>query len=382
VEFGLTEEQRDIQRLARDFARERIAPRAREWDRGEVVPLDLFAELRELDLWGVCIPEEYGGAGADYLSFILVLEELSRADAGVGVAVAVNTSLVALPVLEFGTEEQKRAWVPRLASGEVLGAYALTEPGSGSDAASIVTSACRKGGGYVLNGSKQFITNAGVAGLFVIMARTGPPGSGAKGVTAFLVEAAAEGLSLGREEEKLGLHSSSTRSVVLEDVWVPESARLGEEGEGFAIAMKTLDGGRIGIAAQAVGITQAALDTALAYAKQRHQFGQVIADFQAIQWKLADMDRDLDAARLLTYRAAWLKMNGRPVTAAGAKAKLFASEAARRHTAEAVQILGGYGYTKEFAAERYYRDAKITEIYEGTSEIQRLVIARELLRDR
>ena len=207
MEFGLTEEQRDIQRLARDFARERIAPRAREWDRGEVVPLDLFAELRELDLWGVCIPEEYGGAGADYLSFILVLEELSRADAGVGVAVAVNTSLVALPVLEFGTEEQKRAWVPRLASGEVLGAYALTEPGSGSDAASLVTSARRKGGGYVLNGSKQFITNAGVAGLFVVMARTGPPGSGAKGVTAFLVEATAKGLSLGREEEKLGLHA-------------------------------------------------------------------------------------------------------------------------------------------------------------------------------
>lgn len=382
MEFGLTEEQRDIQRLTRDFARERIMPRAREWDRGEAVPLDLFAELRELGLWGVCIPEEYGGAGADYLSFILVLEELSRADAGVGVAVAVNTSLAALPVLEFGTEEQKRTWVPRLASGEVLGAYALTEPGSGSDAASIVTSARREGGGYVLNGSKQFITNAGVAGLFVVMARTGPPGSGAKGVTAFLVEAAAKGLSLGREEEKLGLHSSSTRNLVLEDVWVPESARLGGEGEGFVIAMKTLDGGRIGIAAQAVGITQAALDTALAYAKQRHQFGQAIADFQAIQWKLADMDRDLDAARLLTYRAAWLKMNGRPVTAEGAKAKLFASEAARRHTAEAVQILGGYGYTKEFAAERYYRDAKITEIYEGTSEIQRLVIARELLRGR
>ncbi len=380
MEFGLTEEQRDIQRMTRDFARERIAPRAREWDREHVVPMDLLAELGELGLLGVCVPEEYGGAGADYLSFILVIEELSRADAGVGVAVAVNTSLATLPILEFGTQEQKQVWVSRLASGEVLGAYALTEPGSGSDAASIVTSARRDGDGYLLNGAKQFITNAGFAGLFVVMARTGPPGSGAQGVTAFLVDAATEGLALGREEEKLGLNSSSTRGLVLENVRVAESARLGAEGEGFVIAMKTLDGGRIGIAAQAIGIAQAGLDTALAYAGQRQQFGQLIADFQAIQWKLADMDKDIDAARLLTYRAAWLKMSGLPHTAEGAKAKLFASEMARRHTAEAVQVLGGYGYTKEFPVERYYRDAKITEIYEGTSEIQRLVIARELLK--
>ena len=380
MEFGLTEEQRDIQRMTRDFARERIAPRAREWDREHVVPMDLLAELGELGLLGVCVPEEYGGAGADYLSFILVIEELSRADAGVGVAVAVNTSLATLPILEFGTQEQKQVWVSRLASGEVLGAYALTEPGSGSDAASIVTSARRDGDGYLLNGAKQFITNAGFAGLFVVMARTGPPGSGAQGVTAFLVDAATEGLALGREEEKLGVNSSSTRGLVLENVRVAESARLGAEGEGFVIAMKTLDGGRIGIAAQAIGIAQAGLDTALAYAGQRQQFGQLIADFQAIQWKLADMDKDIDAARLLTYRAAWLKMSGLPHTAEGAKAKLFASEMARRHTAEAVQVLGGYGYTKEFPVERYYRDAKITEIYEGTSEIQRLVIARELLK--
>ncbi|MCZ7663622.1 MAG: acyl-CoA dehydrogenase family protein [Thermoleophilia bacterium] len=380
MEFGLTEEQRDIQTMTRDFARERIAPRAREWDREHVVPMDLLAELGELGLLGVCVPEEYGGAGADYLSFILVIEELSRADAGVGVAVAVNTSLATLPILEFGTQEQKQVWVSRLASGEVLGAYALTEPGSGSDAASIVTSARRDGDGYLLNGAKQFITNAGFAGLFVVMARTGPPGSGAQGVTAFLVDAATEGLALGREEEKLGLNSSSTRGLVLENVRVAESARLGAEGEGFVIAMKTLDGGRIGIAAQAIGIAQAGLDTALAYAGQRQQFGQLIADFQAIQWKLADMDKDIDAARLLTYRAAWLKMSGLPHTAEGAKAKLFASEMARRHTAEAVQVLGGYGYTKEFPVERYYRDAKITEIYEGTSEIQRLVIARELLK--
>lgn len=379
MEFGLSDEQRDIQRMTRDFADERLVSQAAQWDRDHGFPPEVLAELGELGLLGVCVAEEYGGAGADYLSFILVLEELSRADAGLGVTVAVNTSLGTIPILDFGTEEQKREWVPRLASGEVIGAYALTEPASGSDAASISTSARKDGAGYRLNGAKQFITNAGFAGLFVVMARTGTPDSGAGGITAFLVDAATEGLSLGREEEKLGLNSSSTRGLTLENVWVPDEARLGGEGEGFAIAMKTLDGGRIGIAAQAIGITQAALDVASAYALERRQFGQPIAEFQAIRWKLADMDKDLEAARLLTYKAAWLRMEGRPVTAAGARAKLFASEMARRHTAEAVQILGGYGYTKEFPVERFYRDAKITEIYEGTSEVQRIVISRELL---
>lgn len=379
MEFGLTDEQRDIQRMTRDFADERLVKQAAQWDRDHGFPPEVLAELGELGLLGVCVPEEYGGAGADYLSFILVLEELSRADAGLGVTVAVNTSLGTMPILDFGTEEQKREWVPRLASGEVIGAYALTEPASGSDAASITTSARKDGAGYRLNGAKQFITNAGFAGLFVVMARTGPPDSGAGGITAFLVDAAAEGLSLGREEEKLGLNSSSTRGLTLADVWVPDAARLGGEGEGFTIAMQTLDGGRIGIAAQAIGITQAAFEVATAYALERRQFGKPIAEFQAIRWKLADMDKDLEAARLLTYKAAWMRMDGRPVTVAGARAKLFASEMARRHSAEAVQILGGYGYTKEFPVERFYRDAKITEIYEGTSEVQRIVISRELL---
>lgn len=379
MEFGLTDEQRDIQRMTRDFADERLVSQAAQWDRDHGFPPEVLGELGELGLLGVCVSEEYGGAGADYLSFILVLEELSRADAGLGVTVAVNTSLGTIPILDFGTEEQKREWVPRLASGEVIGAYALTEPASGSDAASLSTSARKDGAGYRLNGAKQFITNAGFAGLFVVMARTGRPGSGAGGITAFLVDAATDGLSLGREEEKLGLNSSSTRALTLEDVWVPEEARLGSEGEGFTVAMKTLDGGRIGIAAQAIGITQAAFEVATAYALERRQFGRPIAEFQAIRWKLADMDKDLEAARLLTYKAAWLRMKGRPVTAAGARAKLFASEMARRHTAEAVQILGGYGYTKEFPVERFYRDAKITEIYEGTSEVQRIVISRELL---
>lgn len=325
------------------------------------------------------MPEEYGGAGADYLSFILVLEELSRGDAGLGVTVAVNTSLGTLPILEFGTESQKREWVPKLASGTVIGAYALTEPASGSDAASISLAARPDGDGYRLTGNKQFITNAGFAGLFVVMARTGPPGGGALGITAFLVPAGTEGLILGREEEKLGLNSSSTRGLTLDGAWVPESARLGAEGEGFSIAMNTLDGGRIGIAAQAIGIAQAAFEVASRYAVERRQFGQRIADFQAIRWKLADMDKDIEAARLLTYKAAWLRMNGHPTKVAGARAKLFASEMARKHTAEAVQILGGYGYTKEFPVERYYRDAKITEIYEGTSEVQRIVISRGLV---
>lgn len=377
--FQFTDEQRDIQRMTRQFAKERIAPLAREWDRQHTFPREMIRELGELGLLGVCIPNEYGGADADFLSYILVIEELSRADAGLGVTVAVQTSLATLPILTFGTEEQKQRWIPPLASGEVIGAYGLTEPSSGSDAAALLTSARRDGDGWVLNGRKQFITNAGHAGTFIAFARTDPTAPRAKGISAFIVDMSQEGVSVGREEEKLGLNSSSTCEVVLQDVRVQPAALLGEEGKGFAIALHTLDGGRIGIAAQAIGITQAALDVALGYARERIQFGRALSDFQATQWKLADMDKDLEAARLLTYKAAWLKMQNQPYTVPGAKAKLFASEMARRHTAETVQILGGYGYTKEFPAERYYRDAKITEIYEGTSEVQRMVISRALL---
>jgi alkylation response protein AidB-like acyl-CoA dehydrogenase len=326
---------------------------------------------------GACVPEEYGGAGADFPSYILVLEELSRADAGVGVTVAVHTSAATLPILSFGTDEQKSRFVPQLARGEHLGAFALTEAEAGSDAGALRTRADADGDGWTLNGTKQWITNARYAGTFLLFARTDPQTETARGVSAFILDA--EHVRVTRDEEKLGLNSSVTNDIVVEGARVGRDRLLHDENRGFRVAMATLDGGRIGIAAQALGIAQAAYDVAREYALQRRAFGHRIADFQAIQQKLADMSMEIDAARLLTYRAAWLKQQGRRHTEEGAKAKLFASEMARRQTGEAIQILGGYGYTKEFAVERYYRDAKITEIYEGTSEIQRLVIARSIL---
>ena len=377
MDFQLSADQLAIQALARELADGEIAPNAAEWDRDQRFPDELIPKLAELGLMGVCVPEEYGGAGADFLSYVLVLEELSRADAGVGVTVAVHTSATTLPLLAFGTDEQRERFVPPLARGEHLGAFALTEAGSGSDAGSLRTSAAPDADGWLLNGSKQWITNGSRAGTIVLFARTDSTTAGARGVSCFVLDA--EHVRITREEEKLGLHSSTTSDLVLEDARVGRDRLLHEEGRGFRVAMATLDGGRIGIAAQAVGIAQAAYDVARAYAADREQFGRRIGDFQAIQWKLADMATDIDAARLLTYRAAWLKQEGRPHAADGAKAKLFASEMARRQTAEAIQILGGYGYTREFPVERYYRDAKITEIYEGTSEIQRLVIARQIL---
>jgi butyryl-CoA dehydrogenase len=377
VDFQLSADQLAIQALTRELAEAEIAPNADEWDREHRFPDELIPKLAELGLLGVCVPEEYGGAGADFLSYILVLEELSRADAGVGVTVAVHTSAVALPLLAFGTDEQRARFVPPLARGEHLGAFALTEPGSGSDAGSLRTTAVSDGDTWVLNGSKQWITNGSRAGTFVLFARTDPATAGARGVSCFVLDA--EHVRITREEEKLGLNSSTTSDLVLEGARIGHDRLLHEEGRGFRVAMATLDGGRIGIAAQAVGIAQAAYDVARAYALEREQFGRRIGDFQAIQWKLADMATEIDAARLLTYRAAWLKHEGRPHAAEGAKAKLFSSEMARRQTAEAIQVLGGYGYTREFPVERYYRDAKITEIYEGTSEIQRLVIARSIL---
>jgi alkylation response protein AidB-like acyl-CoA dehydrogenase len=377
VDFELTADQREIQALARDFAKEQIEPNASAWDRAHAFPRELLTQLGQLGLLGVCIPEEYGGAGADFLSYVLVLEELSRADAGVGVTVAVHTSAATLPILTFGTEEQRSRFVPPLARGEVIGAFALTESGSGSDAGSLRTAATPFADGWRISGSKQWITNGGFGGTLVLFARTDPDTPGSRGVSAFIVDG--DVVNVAREEEKLGLNSSSTVDVVLDDVLVQRDRLLHEEGKGFAVAMATLDGGRIGIAAQALGIAQAGYDVARAYALERRQFGQRIADFQAIQWKLADMATEIDAARLLVYRAAWRKQQGLSHTEEGAKAKLFASEMARRQTAEAIQILGGYGYTKEFPVERYYRDAKITEIYEGTNEIQRLVIARSIL---
>jgi len=377
VDFELTPEQREIQGLAHELAEAEIVPAAPGWDRERRFPEKLFPKLAEIGLMGVCVPEEYGGAGADFLSYILVLEELSRADAGVGVTVAVHTSATTLPILTFGSDEQKARFVPPLARGEQIGAFALTESGSGSDAGSLRTRAEPDEDGWRITGAKQWITNGSVAGTFVLFARTDPATSGARGVSCFVLDR--EHVRVTREEEKLGLNSSTTSDLAVEGASVGRDRLLHDEGRGFRVAMATLDAGRIGIAAQALGIAQAAYDVARAYALEREQFGRRIADFQAIQWKLADMATEIDAARLLVYRAAWLKEHGRPHTAEGAKAKLFASEMARRQTAEAIQVLGGYGYTKEFPVERFYRDAKVTEIYEGTSEIQRLVIARSIL---
>jgi alkylation response protein AidB-like acyl-CoA dehydrogenase len=355
----LTAEQEEIRSLARRFADERIVPEAAGWDRNHTFPTDVFASLAELGFMGVCIPEEHGGAGADFLSYVLVLEELSRGDAGVGVTVAVHTSACTLPLLEHGSP-----YVPALAAGEEIGAFALTEAGSGSDASAMTT---RFAGGRI-NGAKQWITNGSHASTILVFAREEDGRIGA-----FVVR---EGFTVAREEEKLGLNSSSTADLVFEDT---PAERLGEPGKGMAVALRTLDGGRIGIAAQAVGIAQAAFELATSYAKERHAFGGPIAQLGAIQQKLADMQTEIEAARALVWRAARLKDAGRPHTVEGAQAKLFASRVARHWTGEAIQVLGGYGYTKEFPAERYYRDAKVTEIYEGTSEIQRLVIARALL---
>jgi alkylation response protein AidB-like acyl-CoA dehydrogenase len=376
VDFELTAEQREIQSLARELAAAEIEPNAADWDRAHGFPRELLDRLATLGLLGVCVPEEHGGAGADFLSYVLVLEELSRADAGVGVTVAVHTSACTLPILAFGSDEQIERFVPPLARGETIGCFALTEPGSGSDAGALVTSAEPVDGGWHIRGSKQWITNASFGGPLLVFARTDPETRSARGVSAFILEGSE--VDVTRTEEKLGLNSSVTNDIAVDTV-VGADRLIGELNRGFRIAMATLDGGRIGIAAQAVGIAQAAFDVARRYALEREAFGHRIADFQAIQHKLADMSMEIDAARLLVLRAAWLKDYGRPHTEAGAKAKLFASEMARRQTAEAIQVLGGYGYTKEFPVERYYRDAKITEIYEGTSEIQRLVIARQIL---
>jgi alkylation response protein AidB-like acyl-CoA dehydrogenase len=363
----LTDEQREIRDLARRFADEEIAPKAAQWDREHTFPREVFAALGELGLMGVCVPEDHGGAGADFLSYVLVLEELSRADAGVGVTVAVHTSAGTLPLLAHGTEEQVSRMVPPLAQGHELAAFALTESGSGSDAGAMRTRADDEGR---LSGTKQWTTNGSHAHSFIVFARDPDRPS------AFVVRRGAPGFSVTREEEKMGLNSSSTADLSFDGT---PGERLGAQGAGLRVAFQTLDAGRIGIAAQAVGIAQAALDVASAYARERHAFGRAIGGFGQVQQKLADMQTEIEAARALVWRAARLKEAGLPHGVEGAQAKLFASRVARHWTGEAIQVLGGYGYTREFPVERYYRDAKVTEIYEGTSEIQRLVIARALL---
>jgi len=366
----LSDDQREIRALARDFAEREIAPHAAAWDREHRFPKEVFARLGELGLMGACVPVEHGGAGADFLSYVLAIEELARADAGVAVTVAVHTSAATLPLLAHATPEQVARLVPPLAQGHELGAFALTEPEAGSDASALRTRADADGR---ITGAKQFITTGSHAHVLLVFAKD-PDDR----ISAYVVRRPTPGLTVVKEEEKLGLNSSSTAALSFEAV---VGERLGPAGNGMRIALSTLDGGRIGIAAQAVGIAQAALDTATAYARERRAFGGPIGRLGQIQQKLADMQTEVEAARALTWRAARLKQAGRPHTVEGAQAKLFASAVARRQTGEAIQVLGGAGYTKDFPAERYYRDAKVTEIYEGTSEIQRLVIARALLGD-
>jgi len=368
--WDLTDEQREIRGLARRFADEVIAPAAPAWDREHRFPTEVFAQLAELGLMGVNVPEAHGGAGAGFVAYTLVLEELSRGDAGVGTTLAVHIGAGTMPILAYGSPEQIERLVPPLARGEELAAFALTEAGSGSDAGAMRSRVTENGGRMTLSGTKQWITNGSHASTFAVFARE------ADRISAFLLRAGAPGFAVTREEEKLGQHSSSTADLAFEDT---PAERLGEPGAGMRIALSTLDGGRIGIAAQATGIAQAALDVAAAYARQRVAWGRPIGALGPIQEKLANMQTEIEAARALTLRAARLKEAGRPHTVEGAQAKLFASGVAQRQTGEAIQVLGGYGYTKEFPVERYFRDAKVTEIYEGTSEIQRLVIARALL---
>ncbi|RMH42202.1 MAG: acyl-CoA dehydrogenase [Deltaproteobacteria bacterium] len=380
MQFQFTEEQQFVQRMAREFARNEVLPRAPAIDREHAHPRDLVARMAELGLMGVAVPEEYGGAGLDTVSYVLAMEEVSRACASTGVIMSVNNSLVCDPILKFGTEEQKRRWLVPLAQGEKLGCFCLSEPEAGSDAAAQTTVAVRDGDAYVLNGVKNWITNGPVADVAVLMAMT-DKAAGHRGITAFIVPMDAPGVRCGPPDDKLGIRGSKSCQVFLEDARIPADQVLGEVGQGFKVAMSTLDGGRIGIAAQAIGIARACLEESLDYAVQRKTFGKPIAEHQAIQWKLADMAADVDAARLMTLRAALLKDRGVRFSKEAAMAKLFAADAANRIAREAVQVFGGNGYVTEYPVERHFRDAKITEIYEGTSEIQRLVIANWLFRD-
>jgi alkylation response protein AidB-like acyl-CoA dehydrogenase len=375
-QFDLTEDQRAIARLAAEIAAREIAPSVAQWDREHAFPRDLYAKLGAAGILGIAVPEDYGGAGADYVSYALAIEELARVDAGAAVTVSVH-SMICSAILMLGTDGQKHFWLPKLAGGEMLAAFALTEPDAGSDAASIRAAARRDGGSYVLDGRKQWCTNGSQCGVVMGMFRTA--GNGAAGVSAFLIPSPVDGLSVEKVTEKLGIHTSNTCDLAFDAVRVPEDALLGKEGDGFGSAMTALTVGRIGIAAQATGILAACLDESVAFARERPAFGKPIGAFEGVSFKIARMAVDLEAARQLVYKAAALATAGKPFAVAASMAKLFASTAARTHASEAVQIHGGYGYTTEFAAERHYRDAKITEIYEGTSEIQQLIIARSLL---
>jgi butyryl-CoA dehydrogenase len=379
-DLALNEEQELAERTARDFAREKVLPLAQEIDEKGKVPPELIAEMASLGFLGIYVPDSYGGAGLDALSYALVCEEINRACASTGVVMSSHVSLVVDPLLHYGSDAQKDRFLRPLATGEKLGSFALSEPASGSDAAAMRTSARRDGDAWILNGTKNFITNGASADLALVFAQTDPK-AGKRGIAAFIVEKGTPGFSVGKLEHKLGIRGSDTAQLLFQDCRVPAANLLGEAGGGFKIALATLDGGRISIAAQAVGIARACLEDSLAYAKEREAFGKKIVEFQAIQWKLADMATEIDAARLLVWRAATLKDRGEDHILAAAQAKLFASDVAVRAARECVQIFGGYGYLTDFPAERHYRDAKITEIYEGTSEIMNLVIAEEILKE-
>lgn len=379
MKFDLTDDQEAIRDAVRDFAQGMVAPRAAGIDHENRFPGDLVQHAAELDLLGIVIPAEYGGAGLDHVCFTLLIEEIAAVSGTLAVIVDVHTSVGSEPILDFGTEEQKQRYLPRLARGEILGAFALSEPDYGSDAAHLATSARSVSGGYRLSGTKTFITNVGQAGLYIVMARVdGEPG--ARGISAFLVESDASGVHCGEPMHKMGLRGSSTGELVLDNVEVPQENLLGQRGEGFKVAMRALDSGRIGISAQAVGLARGALDLATSYSAERRQFGQAISRFEGIQFMVADLATAVDASRLMTWEAAAACDAGQPFTQRAAMAKLMSTDTAMRVTTDAVQILGGYGYIKEFPAERYMRDAKATQIYEGTNQIQRVVIARELLK--
>lgn len=375
MNFQLSEEHEMIRKMVRDFANKEVAPTVEERDEEERFDREIFDKMAELGLTGIPWPEEYGGIGSDYLAYCIAVEELSRVCASTGVTLSAHTSLAGWPVYTFGTEEQKQKYLRPMAEGTKIGAYGLTEPSAGSDAGSMRTSAREDGDHYVLNGSKIFITNGGIADIYVVFAVTDPE-SKHKGTTAFIVEKDFEGFSVGKKERKLGIRSSPTTEIIFDNCRVPKENVLGELGQGFKIAMQTLDGGRNGIAAQAVGIAQGALDASIDYAKEREQFGKPILVNQGVSFKLADMATSIEASRLLTYQAAWLESNKMSYSKESAMAKLMAGDTAMKVTVEAVQVFGGYGYTKDYPVERYMRDAKITQIYEGTQEVQRLVISR------
>jgi alkylation response protein AidB-like acyl-CoA dehydrogenase len=379
MEFELNEEQQQVRMSVREFAEAEIAPHVMEWDEAQHFPVELIPKLAELGLMGVIFPEEYGGAGMGYVEYVTIIEELSRVDGSVGISIAAHNSLCSNHIFMFGTEEQKRKYLVPLAQGEHLGAWGLTEPSAGSDASGTRSTAVRRNGGWIVNGSKNFITHAIHADTCVAVAST-DRSRGNKGITAFIFEKGMQGFAPSKKENKLGLRASETASVVFEDCYVPDENRLGPEGEGFLQAMQVLDGGRISIAALAVGIAQGAYESAVRYSREREQFGKPIAEFQAIQFKLADMATQIEAARLLMYRAAYLKDQGKRVTKESSMAKLYASEMSVKVCEEAIQIHGGYGYTKDYPPEKYWRDSKLCTIGEGTSEIQRIVIAKQLLK--